>query len=113
MKVSELEIKESFDGELYFRLPDDLLDRLGWKEGDNLKFIPQDDAFIIKFSEPTRINLIRKIKPNILIKGGDYKKSEIVGGDFVIKNKGILKIIPFVKGCSTSNIIKKINKLSD
>jgi bifunctional DNA-binding transcriptional regulator/antitoxin component of YhaV-PrlF toxin-antitoxin module len=48
MKVTELEIKESFDGELYFRLPDDLLDRLGWKEGDDLKFIPQDEAFIIK-----------------------------------------------------------------
>ncbi len=48
MKVTELEVKESFCGELYFRLPDDLLDRLGWKEGDDLKFIPQDDAFIIK-----------------------------------------------------------------
>ena len=48
MKVTELEIKESFDGELYFRLPDDLLDRLGWEVGDDLKFIPQDDAFIIK-----------------------------------------------------------------
>ena len=78
-----------------------------------LRRITLDDAFIIKFSEPTPIKLIRKIKPNILIKGGDYKKSEIVGGDFVIKNKGTLKIIPFVKGCSTSNIIKKINKLSD
>jgi D-beta-D-heptose 7-phosphate kinase/D-beta-D-heptose 1-phosphate adenosyltransferase len=78
-----------------------------------LRRITLDDAFIIKFSDPTPIKLIRKIKPNILIKGGDYKKSEIVGGDFVIKNKGILKIIPFVKGCSTSNIIKKINKLSD
>ena len=48
MKVSELEVKESFDGELYFRLPDDLLKRLGWEVGDDLKFIPQDDAFIIK-----------------------------------------------------------------
>jgi bifunctional DNA-binding transcriptional regulator/antitoxin component of YhaV-PrlF toxin-antitoxin module len=48
MKVSELEVKQSFDGELYFRLPDDLLDRLGWEEGDELKFIPQDEAFIIK-----------------------------------------------------------------
>lgn len=48
MKVSELEVKESFDGELYFRLPDDLLDRLGWEVGDDLKFIPQDEAFIIK-----------------------------------------------------------------
>ena len=48
MKISELEIKESFNGELYFRLPDDVLNRLGWEEGDDLKFIPQDEAFIIK-----------------------------------------------------------------
>ena len=48
MKVTELEVKESFDGELYFRLPNELLDRLGWEVGDELKFIPQDDAFIIK-----------------------------------------------------------------
>ena len=72
-----------------------------------------DDAFIIKFSEKTPIKLIRKIKPDILIKGGDYKSNEIVGSDFVRKNKGKVKIIPFVKGCSTTNIIKKINKLPD
>ena len=48
MKVTELEVKESFDGELYFRLPDDLLKRLGWEVGDDLKFIPQDEAFVIK-----------------------------------------------------------------
>ena len=48
MKVTKLEVKESVDGELYFRLPDDLLDRLGWEVGDDLEFIPQDDAFIIK-----------------------------------------------------------------
>ena len=48
MKITELEVKESFDGELYFRLPNELLDRLGWEVGDELKFIPQDDAFVIK-----------------------------------------------------------------
>lgn len=48
MKISELEVKESFGGELYFRLPDEVLNRLGWEEGDDLKFIPQDEAFIIK-----------------------------------------------------------------
>ena len=48
MKVTELEVKESFDGQLYFRLPDDLMERLGWEVGDELKFIPQDEAFIIK-----------------------------------------------------------------
>ena len=72
-----------------------------------------DDAFIIKFSEPTPIKLIKKIKPNILIKGGDYKENKIVGSDFVKKNKGAIKIIPLVKGFSSSNIIKKIIKSSD
>jgi bifunctional DNA-binding transcriptional regulator/antitoxin component of YhaV-PrlF toxin-antitoxin module len=57
MKVSELEVKESFDGELYFRLPDDLLERLGWEVGDELKFIPQDDAFIIKKVKYANIDL--------------------------------------------------------
>ena len=78
-----------------------------------LRRITLDDAFIIKFNELTPIKLIREIKPNVLMKGGDYKKNEIVGSEFVIKNGGIVKIIPFVEGCSTSNIIKKINKLSD
>tara|TARA_R110002153_G_scaffold61567_2_gene166078 strand:+ start:255 stop:572 length:318 start_codon:yes stop_codon:yes gene_type:complete len=48
MKITELEVKESVDGELYFRLPDDLLKRLGWEVGDDLKFIPQGEAIIIK-----------------------------------------------------------------
>lgn len=78
-----------------------------------LRRITLDDAFIIKFNELTPIRLIREIKPNVLMKGGDYKKNEIVGSEFVIKNGGIVKIIPFIEGCSTSNIIKKINKLSD
>ena len=47
MKVSELEVKESFDGELYFRLPDDLLDRLGWEEGDEIKFTEKDGGFVL------------------------------------------------------------------
>ena len=69
-----------------------------------------DDAFIIQFNESTPLRLIKKIKPDILIKGGDYKINEIVGSDFVKKYNGTVKTIPFVKGCSSSNIIKKIKK---
>lgn len=57
MKIGELEVKESFDGELYFRIPDDVLNRLGWEEGDDLKFIPQDEAFIIKKVKYEKIEL--------------------------------------------------------
>ena len=55
-----------------------------------LRRITLDDAFIIKFNELTPIKLIREIKPNVLMKGGDYKKNEIVGSEFVIKNGGIV-----------------------
>ena len=47
------------------------------------------------------------------MKGGDYKANEIVGSDFVKKNKGKVKIIPLVKGFSSSKIIEKIIKSSD
>ena len=69
-----------------------------------------DDAFIMKFSESTPLRLIKRIKPDILIKGGDYKANQIVGNEFVKKNNGEVKIIPFLKGYSTSNLIKKIKK---
>ena len=80
---------------------------------DSLNRATFDNAFIINFSEPTPIKLIKKIKPDVLIKGGDYKANEIVGSDFIKKNNGDIKIIPFIKGCSTTNIIKKIIKSSD
>jgi len=46
--LKELEIKEDDNGNLYFTLPDDLLDRLDWQEGDDLKFVEKDEGFIIK-----------------------------------------------------------------
>jgi len=48
MKTTQLEVKENIDGELYFDLPDDLLNRLGWSEGDDIKFVEQDGGFLIK-----------------------------------------------------------------
>ena len=48
MKTTQLEVKENIDGELYFDLPDDLLNRLGWAEGDDIKFVEKDGGFLIK-----------------------------------------------------------------
>lgn len=48
MNIGELPVKETDDGELFFELPDDLLNRLGWKEGDDLKFVDKGDGFLIK-----------------------------------------------------------------
>ena len=80
---------------------------------DRINFLNRatlDDAFIMKFSESTPLRLIKRIRPDILIKGGDYKANQIVGNEFVKKNNGEVKIIPFLKGYSTSNLIKKIKK---
>jgi bifunctional DNA-binding transcriptional regulator/antitoxin component of YhaV-PrlF toxin-antitoxin module len=47
MKVTELEIKENADGELYFNIPDDVLSRLGWEEGDEIKFTEKNGGFVL------------------------------------------------------------------
>ncbi len=60
--------------------------------------------YVVLFDEETPFELLRQIKPNVLVKGEDYKPDEIVGRDIVDE----VKIIPFVRGKSTTNIIDTI-----
>ncbi len=62
--------------------------------------------FVTFFSEPTPAETIDILKPDVLIKGGDYKRTEIVGHDKVKK----LVRFPVVKGYSTTALIHKILK---
>ena len=62
---------------------------------------------VIYFNDDTPYELIKIIKPNILVKGGDYKPEEVVGHDIVTKNGGEVAIIKLVKGFSSTSIIKK------
>lgn len=62
---------------------------------------------VVMFSEETPYNLIKEINPDILVKGGDYAIKDIVGNDIVTGNGGEVKIIPFLHGYSTTNILKK------
>lgn len=61
------------------------------------------------FEEDTPARLIELVKPDVLAKGGDYQKENIVGADFVENNGGRIAIIPFVEGHSTTGIIGKLN----
>ena len=63
------------------------------------------------FDEATPEELIKYLKPDVLVKGGDYTIDKIIGADFVIANGGSVEIIPFVEGYSTTSIIGKIKKL--
>lgn len=65
--------------------------------------------YVVLFSEETPERLIRKIRPDILVKGADYKVSEIVGAEFVKSYGGKVKRIALQKGRSTSRIIKTLN----
>lgn len=60
------------------------------------------------FSEPTPKDLIIAIKPDVLIKGGDYKVEEIAGAKEVIESGGRVVINPIVAGFSTTSIIRKM-----
>ena len=58
------------------------------------------------FDEDTPYNLIKQVRPDVLVKGGDYKTDEIVGREFA---KKVVRF-PLLKGRSTTNIIKKVSK---
>ncbi len=66
---------------------------------------------VVLFSEDTPEKLIRRIRPDILVKGGDWKGKSIAGGAFVRSYGGKVKFLPFVKGFSTSGLLTKIEKL--
>lgn len=63
------------------------------------------------FDEDTPIKLIEIVKPDVLVKGGDYEPDTIVGANFVKANGGHVEIVPFVTGYSTSSTIEQIKKL--
>ena len=65
--------------------------------------------YVVEFSDDTPKKLIQIIKPDFLIKGGDYKKKNIVGNDIVSSYGGETIIIPLINGISSTNIINKIN----
>lgn len=60
------------------------------------------------FEENTPENLIREIKPDVLVKGGDWQPSEIIGSDFVLENGGEVYSLPLKNGFSSSRIAERI-----
>lgn len=66
--------------------------------------------WVIPFSEATPANLIAQIKPDILVKGGDYTVDNIAGAEEVIANGGSVKILPFKEGYSSTRLIERIKR---
>ena len=67
--------------------------------------------YVTAFSEPTPFALIQAIRPNLLAKGGDWQKEKIVGRHIVESSGGKVLVIPYLKGHSTTGLIRRIRTL--
>jgi rfaE bifunctional protein nucleotidyltransferase chain/domain len=63
---------------------------------------------VIIFDEDTPLKVIEQLRPDVLVKGGDWRVEDIVGSDVVAASGGEVISIPFVEGFSTTGIIRKI-----
>ncbi|ACI92467.1 bifunctional protein HldE [Afipia carboxidovorans OM5] len=62
---------------------------------------------VVIFEEDTPLNLIRQIKPSVLVKGGDYTREQVVGHEFVAANGGEVVLIDILPGHSTTSLVNR------
>jgi D-beta-D-heptose 7-phosphate kinase/D-beta-D-heptose 1-phosphate adenosyltransferase len=78
-------------------------------QGERAKLLAAFEAvdYVVLFDEPTPAALVKRVKPDVLVKGEDYKGKEVVGS----RDAGRVELAPLVKGISTSEIIRRIRQL--
>ena len=69
--------------------------------------------WVILFDEDTPFELLKIVKPSILVKGGDYTHDTVVGADFVESYGGHIEILPLVSGYSTSALLEKLKAICE
>jgi rfaE bifunctional protein nucleotidyltransferase chain/domain len=86
------------------------VDRPYVKEDDRAFILTRLESvdIVVVFDEDTPIELLKRVKPDLLIKGGDYSIDQVVGKDLVESYGGKVYVAPLVKGLSSTNIITKI-----
>lgn len=79
-------------------------------EADRLELIASMEMvnYVLLFDEPDPHEIISVLRPNILVKGGDWPAEKVVGRDLVQENGGKVVIVPYLQGFSTTEIIAKI-----
>jgi D-beta-D-heptose 7-phosphate kinase/D-beta-D-heptose 1-phosphate adenosyltransferase len=87
-------------------------------KGAGRPLVPQEDRarllaafeavdYVVVFEDPTPADLVKRIRPDVLVKGDDYRGKEVVGRD----HAGKVELAPLVKGISTSEIIRRVREL--
>jgi D-beta-D-heptose 7-phosphate kinase/D-beta-D-heptose 1-phosphate adenosyltransferase len=79
-------------------------------EADRISVLEELESidYLVAFDEDTPIGLIQNIKPDVLVKGADYKKEQVVGWDLVESYGGCVALAPLIDGRSTSNVIERV-----
>lgn len=79
-------------------------------ETDRLELIAAMEMvnYVLLFDEPDPYSIISILRPNILVKGGDWSAEAVVGADLVRRTGGKIVVVPYLKGFSTTEIIAKI-----
>ena len=90
-------------------------------KGPSRPIVPEDDRisvleelesidYLVRFDQDTPLEMIRAIKPDVLVKGADYARDQVVGGDLVESWGGRVALAPLVEGRSTSAVIQRIRE---
>lgn len=69
--------------------------------------------WVVSFSEDTPETLLESLRPEILVKGGDYKVEQVVGGEYVLSYGGEVRVLEFLDNCSTSAIVERMQRVDD
>ena len=64
--------------------------------------------WVLSFSGETPTALLEKVRPDVLVKGGDYSVDQVVGAEFIRSYGGEVKVLDFVENVSTTRIVEKI-----
>jgi D-beta-D-heptose 7-phosphate kinase/D-beta-D-heptose 1-phosphate adenosyltransferase len=94
------------------------------QKGPERPFVPQQERarmlalypfvdLVVLFDEETPLSLIEAIRPDVLVKGGDYTPETVVGREIVEAGSGRVAICPQLEGLSTTNLVRKILKRRD
>jgi rfaE bifunctional protein nucleotidyltransferase chain/domain len=67
-------------------------------------------SYVLVFDEDTPLELIKLVKPDVLVKGGDYTPQTVVGREFIESIGGRVEIIPLLEGYSTSSTLERMEK---
>jgi len=66
--------------------------------------------WVVSFDEDTPERILRRLKPDVLVKGGDYREDQVVGGDLIKSYGGSVKVLSFFDNCSTTSIVNRIRQ---